>query len=67
MRMRLRMLKHAVGKGRHVMKQLHVCSECALLRNSGYTERAGYVLYRALVMGDFVLIIFWILTTGIPI
>ena len=49
MQMRLRMLKHAVGKGRHVMKQLHMyASECC--NTTVATERAGYVLYRALVM-----------------
>ena len=39
MRMRLRMLKHCVGKGRHVMKQLHVCLSVAILRYSGYRAR----------------------------
>ena len=39
MRMRLRMLKHGVGKGRHVMKQLHVCLSAAILRYSGYRAR----------------------------
>ena len=47
MRMRLRMLKHCVGKGRHVMKQLHVCLISVAIVA---TERAGYVLYRALVL-----------------
>ena len=38
MRMRLRMLKHCVGKGRHIMKQLHVCLivSVAIRRYSGY-------------------------------
>ena len=49
MQMRLRMLKHGVGKGRHVMKQLHMhASECC--NATVATERAGYVLYRALVI-----------------
>ena len=48
MQMRLRMLKHGVGKGHHVMKQLHMyASECC--NTTVATERAGYVLYRALV------------------
>ena len=43
------MLKHGVGKGRHVMKQLHMyASECC--NTTVATERAGYVLYRALVV-----------------
>ena len=40
--MRLRMLKHCVGKGRHVMKPLHVClapHSVAILRYSGYRAR----------------------------
>ena len=41
--MRLRMLKRSVGKGRQVIKQLRVLQYYA-------TERAGYVLYRVLVM-----------------
>ena len=46
--MPLRMLKYCVGKGRHVMKQLHVY----MLQYDAIvaTERAGYVLYRALVL-----------------
>ena len=38
MQMRLRMLKHCVGKGRHVMKQLHVCLRVLqyYIRYSGY-------------------------------
>ena len=50
MRMRLRMLKHFVGKGRHVMKQLHVCLIVLQYDAIVATERAGYVLYRALVI-----------------
>ena len=51
MRMRLRMLKHCVGKGRHVMKQLHtgICHGVLQYYAIVATERAGYVLYRALV------------------
>ena len=49
MRMRLRMLKHCVGKGRHIMKQLHVCLRVLQYYAIVATERAGYVLYRALV------------------
>ena len=49
MRMRLRMLKHGVGKGRHVMKQLRVCLRVLQYYAIVATERAGYVLYRALV------------------
>ena len=48
--MRLRMLKHFVGKGRHVMKQLHVCLIVLQYDAIVATERAGYVLYRALVI-----------------
>ena len=48
--MRLRMLKHCVGKGRHVMKQLHVCLIVLQYDAIVATERAGYVLYRALVI-----------------
>ena len=43
MLMRLRMLKLGVGKGRQIIKQL--C--CGVLQYYA-TERAGYVLYRAL-------------------
>ena len=43
--MRLRMLKHSVGKGRQVIKQL-----CRRMLHYCATERAGYVLYRALVL-----------------
>ena len=50
MRMRLRMLKHCAGKGRHVMKQLHVCLIVLQYDAIVATERAGYVLYRALVL-----------------
>ena len=42
--MRLRMLKLGVGKGRQVMKQL-----CLRALQLQWLERAGYVLYRALV------------------
>ena len=47
MLMRLRMLKLSVGKGHQVIKQL--C--CRVLQYYAIvaTERAGYVLYRALV------------------
>ena len=48
--MRLRMLKHCVGKGRHIMKQLHVCLRVLQYYAIVATERAGYVLYRALVV-----------------
>ena len=50
MLMRLRMLKLSVGKGRQVIKQLchRVLQYYAIY--SGYTEHAGYVLYRALVL-----------------
>ena len=51
--MRLRMLKHCVGKGRHVMKQLHVCLIVLQYDAIVATERAGYVLYRALVHDKF--------------
>ena len=50
MRMRLRMLKHCVGKGRHVMKPLHVCLIVLQYYARVATWRAGYVLYRALVI-----------------
>ena len=43
------MLKHCVGKGRHVMKQLHVCLIVLQYDAIVATESAGYVLYRALV------------------
>ena len=50
--MLLRMLKLSVGKGRQVMKQL--CLRY-YIRATVATERAGYVLYRALVpLGDHV-------------
>ena len=49
MQMRLRMLKHGIGKGHHVMKQLHVCLRMLQYYAKVATERAGYVLYRALV------------------
>ena len=49
MRMRLRMLKHCVGKGRHVMKPLHVCLIVLQYYAIVATGRAGYVLYGALV------------------
>ena len=45
--MRLRMLKLSVGKGRQVMKQL--CLRALQYDATVATERAGYVLYRALV------------------
>ena len=44
--MRLGMLKLSIGKGRQVIKQLRVLQFYATVA----TERAGYVLYRALVM-----------------
>ena len=47
--MRLRMLKLSVGKGRQVIKQL--CNTVLQYYSTGATERAGYVLYRALVRG----------------
>ena len=50
MQMRLHMLKHVVGKVRHVMKQLHVCLRVLQYYAVVATERAGYVLYRALVV-----------------
>ena len=43
--MRLRMLKLCVGKGRQVMKQL-----CLRYYATVATERAGYMLSRALVL-----------------
>ena len=46
--MRLRMLKHCVGKGRQVIKQL--CRGVLHYYATMATERAGYVLYRALVI-----------------
>ena len=50
--MRLHMLKHCVGKGRHVMKPLHVCLIVLQYYAIVATGRAGYVrmLYRALVL-----------------
>ena len=45
--MRLRMLKLSVGKGRQVIKQL--CRRVLQYNATVATERAGYVLYRALV------------------
>ena len=47
MLMRLRMLKLSVGKGRQVIKQL--CRRVLQYYATVATERAGYVLYRALV------------------
>ena len=44
------MLKHGVGKGCHVMKQLHVCLRMLQHYATVATERMGYVLYRALVI-----------------
>ena len=44
MLMRLRMLKLSIGKGRQVIKQL-----CHRVLQYYATERAEYVLYRALV------------------
>ena len=47
------MLKNCVGKGRHVMKQLHTGICLGVLQYYATVatdlERAGYVLYRALV------------------
>ena len=48
--MRLHMLKHCVGKGRHIMKPLHVCLIVLQYYAIVATWRAGYVLYRALVV-----------------
>ena len=48
MLMRLRMLKLSVGKGRQVIKQL--CRRVLQYYATVATERAGYVLYRALVI-----------------
>ena len=42
------MLKLSVGKGRQVIKQL--CSRVLQYYATVATERAGYVLYRAVVM-----------------
>ena len=47
MLMRLRILKLSVGKGCQVMKQL--CLRVLQYYATVATERAGYVLYRALV------------------
>ena len=47
MLMGLRMLKLCVGKGRQVIKQL--CRRVLQYYATVATERAGYVLYRALV------------------
>ena len=44
------MLKHCVVKGRHVMKPLHVCLIVLQYYARVATGRAGYVLYRALVV-----------------
>ena len=44
------MLKHCVVKGRHVMKPLHVCLIVLHYYARVATGRAGYVLYRALVI-----------------
>ena len=44
------MLKHCVVKGRHVMKPLHVCLIVLQYYARVATGRAGYVLYRALVL-----------------
>ena len=49
--MRLCMLKHCVVKGRHVIKPLHVCLIVLQYYARVATGRAGYVLYRALVVG----------------
>ena len=49
MLMRLRMLKLSVGKGRQITKQLYIPQSIA----TEATERAGYVLYRALVVIGF--------------
>ena len=48
MLIRLRMLKLRVGKDCHVMKQL--CLRVLQYYATVATERAGYVLYRALVI-----------------
>ena len=50
--MQLRMLKHAVGKGRHVMKTATYMPQSVAITTYAIvaTERAGYVLYRALVL-----------------
>ena len=47
MLMRLRMLKLSIGKGRQVIKQL--CRRMLQYYATVATERAGYVLYKALV------------------
>ena len=47
MLMRLRMLKLSIGKGRQVIKQL--CLRVFQYYATVATERAGYLLYRALV------------------
>ena len=47
MLMQLRMLKLSVGKGHQVMKQL--CLRALQYYARVATERAGYVLYRAIV------------------
>ena len=46
--MRLRMIKLSVGKGHQVIKQL--CCRVLQYYAKVATERAGYVLYRALVL-----------------
>ena len=46
----MRMLKHCVGKGHHVMKQLHVYLIVLQYYATVATECAEYVLYRALVI-----------------
>ena len=43
------MLKHGVGKGRHVINPLHVCLRVLQYYATVATEHARYVLYRALV------------------
>ena len=51
MLMRLRMLKLCVGKGRQVLEQLY--SRVLQYYATVAAGRAGYVLYRVLVMIDF--------------
>ena len=60
MLMRLRMLKLSVGKGRQVKKQL-----CHRVLQYYATERAGYVLYRALV--EYALCLIILLVGGVNV
>ena len=59
MQMRLRMLKHDVGKSRHVMKQLHVCLRMLLYYSTtGYRARGVCALQSSGTIFVFCMLIF---------